>query len=158
LAYACHLVSRLPSSSIGGKTPLEIWSEKVAQDYDLLQVFECPAYYHVKKDKLNSRARKYVFVGFKKEVKGYKIWDPKDRKFIWSRDATFDEASMVNPTYFQQVKSLTTGKILQQVESDATSLFLDRSISLWFVPSVIQSGDQVAEQDSNADDEIKDML
>jgi len=30
LAYACHLVSRLPSSAIGGETSLEVWSEKVA--------------------------------------------------------------------------------------------------------------------------------
>ena len=32
LVYACHLDNRLPSSAIGGKTPLEVWSEKVAQD------------------------------------------------------------------------------------------------------------------------------
>jgi len=37
LAYACHLVNRLPSFAIGGKTPPEVWSEKfVAQDYDSL--------------------------------------------------------------------------------------------------------------------------
>ena len=33
LAYACYLVNRLPSSSIGGKTPLEVWSEKTAVDF-----------------------------------------------------------------------------------------------------------------------------
>jgi len=31
---------------------------------------------------------------FKKGVKGYKIWDLKDKKIILSRDITFDEASM----------------------------------------------------------------
>ena len=65
LAYAYHLVNRLPLSAIGGKTPLEVWSEKVAQDYDSLRVFGCPTYYHVKKDKLDPRARKDVFVRFK---------------------------------------------------------------------------------------------
>ena len=44
------------------------------------------------------RAKKGVLVGFKKNVKGYKIWDLKDKKFILSRDVTFDEASMVKPT------------------------------------------------------------
>ena len=34
LAYACHLVNRLPSSAIGGKTLLKVWSEKVTQDYN----------------------------------------------------------------------------------------------------------------------------
>jgi len=73
LAYTCHLVNRLSSSPIGGKTPLEIWSGKVTQDYDSLRVFERPAYYHIKEDKLDPRARKGVFVGFNKGVKSYKI-------------------------------------------------------------------------------------
>jgi len=92
LVYACYLVNRLPSSVIGGKTPLKVWSGKAAQDYDSLRVFGCPAYYHVKEDKLDLRAKKGVFVGFKRGIKGYKIWDPKDRKFVLSRDVTFDEA------------------------------------------------------------------
>ena len=37
LAYACYLVNRLPSSVIGGKTPLKVRSEKAAQDYDSLR-------------------------------------------------------------------------------------------------------------------------
>ena len=85
LAYACYLVNRLPSSAIEGKTPLEIWSGKTAPDYDLLRVFGCPAYYHVKKDKLDPRAKKGLFVGFKKGINGYKIWDPKDMKFFQQR-------------------------------------------------------------------------
>ena len=62
-AYACHLINRLSSSAIKGKTPLEVWSKKVAQDYDSLHVFGCPAYYHIKKDKLNPGERKGVFMG-----------------------------------------------------------------------------------------------
>jgi len=52
LAYACYLVNWLPSTVIGGKTPLEVLSEKTAQDYDSLRVFGCLTYYHVKEDKL----------------------------------------------------------------------------------------------------------
>ena len=82
LAYACYLVNRLPSSAIGEKTPLEAWSEKTAADYDLLWVFGCPTYYHVKDDKLDPRAKKGVFVGFKRGIKGFKIWDLTDKKFL----------------------------------------------------------------------------
>ena len=57
LAYACYLVNRLPSSVIGGKTHLKVWSGKAAQDYDSLRVFGCPANYHVKEDKLDPRAK-----------------------------------------------------------------------------------------------------
>ena len=70
-----------------------------------------------------------MFIRFKKGVKDYKIWDPKDRKFILSRDVTFDDSSMVKPTNTQQVESQTTNMILQQVESGATSLSLERSVS-----------------------------
>ena len=73
LAYACYLVNRFPSSTIGGETPIEVWFEKAAQEYDSLRVFDCPAYYHVKEDKLDPRAKKGVFVGFKRGIKSYKI-------------------------------------------------------------------------------------
>jgi len=44
-----------------------------------LQVFRCPTYYHVKKDKLDPRVKKGVFLRFKKGVKDYKIWNPKTK-------------------------------------------------------------------------------
>ncbi|KAH9679295.1 retrovirus-related pol polyprotein from transposon TNT 1-94-like protein [Citrus sinensis] len=65
VSYASHLVNRLPSAAIGGKTPMEMWSGKHAQDYDSLRIFGCPTYYHVKDGKLDHRARKAIFVGFK---------------------------------------------------------------------------------------------
>jgi len=49
LAYACYLVNRLPSSGIGGKTPLEVWSEKTAPDYDSLRIFWLSSYIMLKK-------------------------------------------------------------------------------------------------------------
>jgi len=55
-----------------------------------------------------------VFVGFKREVKGYKIWDLKDKKFFLSRDVTLDEASMLKPTISQQVEIEKTKEISQQ--------------------------------------------
>ena len=73
LTYASYLVNRLPSSAIGGKTPMEVWLGGAASDYDMLWIFGCPAYYHVSDGKLNPRAKKAVFLGFKKGVKGYKL-------------------------------------------------------------------------------------
>jgi len=32
---ASHLINGLSLTAIGGKTPLEIWSEKAAQEHDL---------------------------------------------------------------------------------------------------------------------------
>ncbi|KAH9660217.1 hypothetical protein KPL70_024138 [Citrus sinensis] len=119
VSYASHLVNRLPSAAIGGKTPMEMWSGKHAQDYNSLRVFGCPAYYHVKDGKLDTRARKFIFVGFKGGVKGFKLWDLEDKKFVCSRDVTFDEASMIKASSSQQVENKTT-EVLQRVEFDAT--------------------------------------
>ncbi|KAH9727063.1 retrovirus-related pol polyprotein from transposon TNT 1-94-like protein [Citrus sinensis] len=119
VSYVTHLVNRLPSAAIGGKTPMEIWSGKHAQDYDSLRIFGCPAYYHVKDGKLDSRARKAIFMRFKGGVKGFKLWDLEDKKFVCSRDVTFDEASMIKASGSQQVENKTT-KVLQRVEFELT--------------------------------------
>ncbi|KAH9706494.1 hypothetical protein KPL70_012223 [Citrus sinensis] len=81
VSYTSHLANRLPSITIGGKTPIEMWSGKHAQDYDSFRIFGCPTYYHVKDGKLDPRARKTIFVGFKGGVKGFKLWDLEDKKW-----------------------------------------------------------------------------
>jgi len=40
---------------------LDIQLGGAAQDYSLLQVFGCPAYFEVKDDKLNLRAKRFEF-------------------------------------------------------------------------------------------------
>ena len=49
----------------------------------------------VKDGKLDPRARKAISVGFKSGVKGFKFWDFEDKKFVYSKDVTFDEVSMI---------------------------------------------------------------
>ncbi|KAH9722810.1 hypothetical protein KPL70_006849 [Citrus sinensis] len=128
VSYASHLVNRLPSAAIGGKTPMEMWSGKYAQDYDSLRIFGCPAYYHVKDGKLDPRARKAIFMGFKGGAKGFKLWDLEDKKFVCSRDVTFDEASMMKASSSQQVENKTK-EVLQWVEFNATPYVLVSSAS-----------------------------
>jgi len=66
-------LNKLSSSAIRGKTLMKVWSGEDAQHYDSLRIFRCPAYYHVKEDKLDPRAKKEVLLEFKRGVKGYKI-------------------------------------------------------------------------------------
>jgi len=80
MEYASHLMDRLSSTAIGGKTSLDIWSGGVAQNYDLLWVFGCPAYFNVKNDKLNLRVKKFVFLDVKRNTKRYKLCDPKKQE------------------------------------------------------------------------------
>ena len=94
-----------------------------------------------------------MFVGFKRGIKSYKIWDPKDRKFVLSRDVTFDETSMLKPIISQQVKIEKIKRISQQIESDASSTSLERSVSLEIIPTVTQGSDHVADQDTDDDED-----
>ena len=55
------------------KTPLEIWSGGAAHDHGSLKVFGCPAYVDVKKDMLDSKMNKLVFLRYKKDSKSYKL-------------------------------------------------------------------------------------
>ena len=66
------LINKLPSTAIGGKTSLEVWSGKAAQDHGLLREFGSPAYFSAKDGKLNPRAKKFVFWGVKRNMKGYR--------------------------------------------------------------------------------------
>ena len=91
LVYACHLVNCLPLTVIGGKIPLEKWSGKPATDYDSLHVFGSTAYYHIKESKLDSRAKKAIFMGNTSRVKDFHLWCPETKKVIFSRDVTFEK-------------------------------------------------------------------
>ena len=70
----------LSLTAIGGKTPLKVWSKKAAQDHGLLRVFESPTYFCAKDGKVNLRVKKFVFFSVKRNMKGYRLWDPKTRR------------------------------------------------------------------------------
>ena len=89
---ANFLVNRSTSTTIECKTPFEIWSRSPT-NYSQLRVFGCPAYAHVRDDKLELRAKKCIFLGYASGVKGYRLWcnDPKSPRLIISRDVTFND-------------------------------------------------------------------
>ncbi|KAG8490975.1 hypothetical protein CXB51_014094 [Gossypium anomalum] len=64
-------------------------------NYSDLKIFKCPAYAHVNNGKLELRSIKCVFLGYKASVKWYKLWCPKNRKVVISRDVVFDETAIL---------------------------------------------------------------
>jgi len=67
-------------------------------DYSTLRIFGCPAYSLVdsqKRNKLESKSKKCIFIEFTKGVKGFRLWDPEKRSVFTSRDVVFDEESML---------------------------------------------------------------
>ena len=89
-----YLVNRCPSSVIGFKTPMEMWSSSLC-DYSNLRTFGYIAYAHQNEGKLEPRARKCIFVGYLDGVKGNKLWCPTTKKCFISMDVVFRECEFL---------------------------------------------------------------
>jgi len=68
----------------------------------LLREFGSPAYFSAKNGKVNLRAKKFVFLGVKRNIKGYELWDLENKKIMLSQHVTFDEILMLKSTVSQQ--------------------------------------------------------
>jgi hypothetical protein len=93
VGIACYLVNRSPSSVLDDKTPQEVWTSK-EPSLTHLKVFGCDAYVHVPKEnmsKLDKKAEKCIFIGYKDGLKGYKLSNPETNKVVYSRDVVFRE-------------------------------------------------------------------
>jgi hypothetical protein len=91
VGIACYLVNRSPSSTLDDKTPQEVWTGKETS-LTHLKVFGCDAYVHVPSEnmsKLDKKAEKCIFIGYKDGLKGYKLWNPETKKVVYIRDVVF---------------------------------------------------------------------
>jgi hypothetical protein len=96
---------RLPSSALDNKTPHEVWSGK-KPSHQHLRVFGFDPYVHVPKEnrsKMDKKDKKCIFIGYKDGVKGYKLWNPKTKKIVYSRDVVFREVKDVSKQEFLTV-------------------------------------------------------
>lgn len=90
---AVYLSNRSPSRSVWNKTPQEAWSGR-KPSISHLRVFGSIAYAHVpdqKRSKLDDKSERYVFIGYDSRSKGYKLYNPSNKKITISRDVEFDE-------------------------------------------------------------------
>ena len=71
----CYLIGRTPKIALDGKVAEEVWTGNEV-DYSGLRVFGCPTYVHKPSEeqrKLDLKSRQFVFLGYGKEVKCYKL-------------------------------------------------------------------------------------
>ena len=130
VTYACHLINQLPLAVIGGKTLFEVWFRKTANDYGSFPVFGSTAYYHVKKSKLDLKAKKILFKGISFGVKGYRLWCSNSKKIIFSRDVTIDKSVMLKKvTHSNSEDQKKTSGVQQQVESTTKQVEFVKIIS-----------------------------
>ncbi|KAH9779098.1 Integrase catalytic domain-containing protein [Citrus sinensis] len=90
---ACYIVNLSPSTAIGLKTMMEMWTGKPA-DYSYLHAFGCPVYmmYNAQeRTKLDPKSRRCIFLGYTDGINGYRLWDPTAYKIVINRDVIFVE-------------------------------------------------------------------
>jgi len=92
---AVFILNRAPTKSLKGSTPFEAWHGR-KPDVSFLRTFGCVG--HVKKmkpnlSKLEDRSTPMVFLGYERGSKAYRLYDPRDRRVVVSRDVVFDEAA-----------------------------------------------------------------
>ena len=94
VATAVFLRNRSPTVAVEGMTPFEAINGRKPQ-VNILRVFGCLCYSHVPKDersKFDVKAKKCMFLGYGETTKGYRLYDLKRQRVMYSRNVVFDES------------------------------------------------------------------
>lgn len=91
--WSVHVLNRSPTLAVSNTTPEEAWS-KIKPSVSHFRIFGCTAYVHIpdnQRTKLDEKSFKCIFLGVSEESKAYRLFDPKSKKIIISRDVKFEE-------------------------------------------------------------------
>ena len=99
VSTACYIFNRTYSRSIR-TTPFSLWFRENPNDENL-RIFGCPSYALVPLDtrsKLDNHMVRTILSGYGEPhgYKGYQLYDPKSKRFIFSRRVTFDERKLIS--------------------------------------------------------------
>jgi hypothetical protein len=90
---AVYILNRCPTKGVEGMTPFEAWQGKKSAVHHL-KTFGCIVYVRNTKShlqKLEDRGRKMIFIGYERDTKAFRVYDPEMRRVHVSRDVVFDE-------------------------------------------------------------------
>ena len=126
---AAYLRNRCPSAALeDGKTPFELFTgQKLSLEH--LRTFGCVAYAHLpaqKRDKLDSKALKCIFIGYSSERKAYRLYHFDSGRILDSRDVVFDENAFWNDQ--KQLETVPETSPVQIIEEDTAEDMPARSM------------------------------
>lgn len=153
---AVYLKNHSPSKAVMGTTPEEKWTSKKV-NVSHLRTFGCIAYAMVDNmRKLDARSKKYIFVGYCENSKGYRLIDPKyPKKCVKARHVTFLENVFLNKKLSDDeikesaVVTLESSPVLKNYIGNDTQLNTDKSNSAVSPTSSYSIGDIPQSDDTN---------
>ncbi|KAG6386580.1 hypothetical protein SASPL_151746 [Salvia splendens] len=109
------------------QTPQEAWSG-IKPTVSHLKIFGSVAYAHVpnqRRTKLDDKSRSYVFIGYDEKTKGFRLFDPIEKKVIISRDVHMNEESTwdwnnQNTVAHEETKPSTSTPMITQANHSTT--------------------------------------
>jgi hypothetical protein len=114
LKWATYVLNRSPTLSVKDMTPEEAWTGRKPTVHHF-RVFGCLAYVHIHdahRKKLDDKSIPCFLLGISEESKGYKLYDPSNKRVIISKDVVFEESKSWQ---------WENDKSKKQTESDSTS-------------------------------------
>ncbi|RDX85061.1 hypothetical protein CR513_33797, partial [Mucuna pruriens] len=91
--WCVHIQNKSSTLVVDQRIPEETWSG-VKPRVDYFRIFGCVAHAHIpdqKRNKLDDKGKRCVFLRVSDESKAYKLFDPIAKKVIVSRDVVFEE-------------------------------------------------------------------
>ena len=106
---AVKIRNSLPTRSLNGRTPYEIWFNCHRPSIQHFRQFGCIAYVHVpianigRSNKVAPRAIQCCYLGVI-GTKIYRLWDPTNKRIVTSRDVVFHENQFLDPSVFGNIE------------------------------------------------------
>jgi len=133
-------------------TPYEaMFKEK--PDIADMRIFGCVAFVHVekqKRDKLDDRAFKGVFVGYAGKTRGYLVYNPTTKKLVTSRNVTFDEKQRGGQLIRNSAHVQVADDGDEEDDVSLPQLTSDKKLAVEVVPEVIPVVNEQASNNNNA--------
>uniref|UniRef100_A0A5B7BAZ6 Putative polyprotein n=1 Tax=Davidia involucrata TaxID=16924 RepID=A0A5B7BAZ6_DAVIN len=88
-----YILNRSPTKVVPNRTPYEAWNGR-KPDVNFFRVFGSIAYSLIPsqhREKFDEKREKYIFIGYSDESKAYRLFDPKTKQLVISRDVHFNE-------------------------------------------------------------------
>lgn len=101
VSTANYIRNRCPSKSLNEQTPYFLWNKKHPTATHF-KIFGCKAFALNKnptRGKFDDKSTECIFIGYSNEAKAFRLFDPKTKKVIVSRDVKFFDMFNENESY-----------------------------------------------------------